>query len=96
MTSTLGSWLRIPKSGSAIGVIGPSSSSPSITWTPCSPGPQQDETFQLEQEPSSLEHSLDGSGLASTPKTAMASEPKRFRSCYVPSVRHSNWLENQT
>jgi hypothetical protein len=96
MTSTLGSWLRIPKSGSAIGVIGPSSSSPSITWTPCSPGPQQDETFQSEQEPSSLEHSLDGSGLASTPETATASEPKRFRSRYVPSVRHSNWLENQT
>jgi hypothetical protein len=36
-TSTLASWLRITQTGSAIGHFGPTTSPPSLEWTPCSP-----------------------------------------------------------
>jgi len=94
LTSTLGSLLRLPKKGSAIGIIGETSSSPSILWTPCSPGLEQTIPLTLTQKSPSLALSLDGSGAVRTPETVGVSVAKRFKSRYVPSARRSNWTEN--
>jgi hypothetical protein len=87
--STLGSWRRITESGSAIGHIGKTSSSPSLVWTPCSPQCQQ--TSELNSSP----HSLSGSGTATTAKE-LESGLLPYRSRYVPSERLSRWTDGPT
>jgi hypothetical protein len=83
-TSTLESWKRITKSGSAIGSIGNGSSNLSITWTPCSP---------MCLPPTVLNScpvSLSGSGEAITVK-ALESKLHPYKSRSVPSERPSSW-----
>jgi hypothetical protein len=89
LTSTLGSWLRITASGSAIGVFGPNTLDRSLAWTPCSP------MCQTPTESTSFSVSLTGSGGATT-GTALKSELAPFKSRFVPSARRLNWTASQT
>jgi hypothetical protein len=83
-TSTLESWKRITKSGSAIGSIGSDSSNRSVTWTPCSP------TSARPIALNSCQDSLSGSGGATTVK-ALECELQPYKSRSVPSERLSSW-----
>jgi hypothetical protein len=96
LMSMLGSWLRTPMKGSAIGIIGGNPCSHSMTWTQCSPILKPSVTSQPAPESLCLEHSLDGSGLESTPKmVSPESSAKWFKSHYVPLEQLLNWMENQ-
>ena len=88
-TSTLGSWLRIPKKGNATGSIGNDSSNPAMEWTPCSP------THLSTTDSTSSWRSLDGSGKVTTEKE-IKSQLAQFKSRFVPSARPSNWMHAQT
>jgi hypothetical protein len=88
-TSTLGSWLRITQTGSAIGRFGPPTSPLSLEWTPCSP------VCQTPPVSNSSLASLTGSGGVTT-GMALKSELAPFKSRYEPSARHSNWTDNKT
>jgi hypothetical protein len=88
-TSTLGSWLRITKTGSAIGHFGQNTSPLSLEWTKCSP------ECQTPPESTSFLVSLTGSGGATT-GMALKSELAPFKSRYVPLARPSNWMDFPT
>jgi hypothetical protein len=96
VTSMLGSWLRITMKGSAIGRLGPHSSNPSITWIPCSPTATQEQTSPPENESNFFVPLLDGSGKVTTPSNVAMSGAKQFKSRYMPSEQHLNWMENPT
>jgi hypothetical protein len=53
-------------------------------------------TSQMANKSTFLAPSLDGSGKEATPEMVAASGAKQFKSRYVPSARHSNWMENPT
>jgi hypothetical protein len=93
---TLGSWLQITTEGSAIGRLGPLSSSLSITWIPCSPTATQEQTSPPDNESNFFVALLDGSGEVTTPSNVAVSDVKQFKLHYVPSERHLNWTENPT
>jgi hypothetical protein len=88
-TSTLGSWLQVTKTGSAIGHIGQSTLPPSLEWMKCSL------ECQTPPESTSFLVLLTGSGGATTGMT-LKSELAPFKLRYVPSERPLNWMDFPT
>jgi hypothetical protein len=88
-TSTLGSWRRITKKGSAIGSTGPPSSNHLMVWTPCSP------VYPPMNASNSSRLSLNGSG-TEVAATVLESELVPFKSRYSQSARPSRWTDGPT
>ena len=85
--STLGSWIRLPRSGGSIGAIG---ASMRVTWESAPSFTRKKSPGTSASGPSQV--LLAGSGRA-TMATNVLSEFKRFKSRYEPSARRARWSE---